>query len=321
MTITDDDLPGVNINAAATEAAEGDALSFTVTRDGSTHADLIVTLDVSETGALVPRANEGAQTVTILAADTSATFTVQTDADDATWAEHSTVTVTVADNAVHDPGTPFEAETEVKDDDFPAATAVLSVAPNPVSEGGGPVTATITVTTARDEMPHGDSPATLSLSTASDTASSPSDYASLSESGIAFAASAFTRVDDGRGAMRWQATVEHEIAITADDVVEEEEQFRVHLSRSPDDTPITIDSSSTPKTVTVNDAPAISTDSSLRALSLSEGKALRFRAETTGYSLPVHNTVERATVSATVNDAAASAVINPADADGVTEGH
>ena len=194
--------------------------------------------------------NKGQKTVTILANAASAELAVQTDADDAVWEEHSTVTVTVAANAAHDRGSPYAAETLVKDNDFPQATAVLAVSPNPVSEGGGKVVATITVTTERDEEPHGDSPATLTLSASDDTAISPTDYLFPEERDFGFAAAEFTRVDTG-GVMRYRAALDYDITITDDDDVEEEEQFEVHLTSSETPTPISLDPSSTPRIVVI----------------------------------------------------------------------
>ena len=312
--------PTVSISGATT-AAEGDLLTFTVTRNASPDETLTVTVDVSETEDLVPAANKGAgKTYTILANVASAEVTVQTAPADDTWDEHSTVKATVRANAAYTLGTGTEAETLVEDDDFPEAAAVLSADANPVSEGGGPVVATITVTTARDEMPHGDSPATLNLSTASDTASSPADYSSLSVTGIGFATSAFTHVDTGGGVMRWRAVVDREIAITDDADVEEQEQFRVHLGRSPADTPISIDTSSTPKIVVINDDDeAASSDATLSALTLS-GVTLAFDPATLSYTVSVGNDVDETTVTPTPNHAEASYAIKlngAADPDGV----
>ena len=81
--------PTVTISAGAATADEGDALDFTVTRAAVTADALTVTVDVSETGDLVPGAAEGSGPVTILANEASATLRLDTDPDDDTWEEHS----------------------------------------------------------------------------------------------------------------------------------------------------------------------------------------------------------------------------------------
>ena len=292
----------VSISRGAAEATEGDALSFTVTRDASPDEALTVTVNVTESGSLVATTNKGQKTVTILANAASAELTVQTDADDAVWEEHSTVTVTVAANAAHDRGSPYAAETLVKDNDFPQATAVLAVSPNPVSEGGGPVIATVTATTARDEMPHGEgSGEVLTVSTRSGTATATIDYASLSEP-LSFASSAFTRVDIGGGVMRYRSALSHEIAIVDDAIDEEGEQFTVELARSLSASALTVDASSTPRTVTITDNDA-SSNADLSGLTISPGTLMPgFTSGTTVYTASVGYGVTSVTVTPTVSD-------------------
>ena len=321
VTITDDDLPVVTINAAATEAAEGDLLSLTVTRDGSTHADLIVTVDVSEDGDLVSTANAGEQTVTILATDASATFTVQTDADDATWDEHSTVTVTVADNAVHHRGTPFEAETEVKDDDFPAATAVLSFdgGQSTVDEGGRlPVWLTVTVD-APNQQPH-QPQIERQLRVATEEASPLSavegtDYTAV-DALKTIDPGEFSQESDGR----WQWRNRSYINVTDDTDTEGAETFLVKMEAVTSDIglityeltpPIVLDPSTATLTATIaaSDAVTVSSDATLRGLSFSRIAGFRFVAGTETYRVTPLVNLSSTTVRAATTDPGASYIV------------
>ena len=155
----------VTIAADASMADEGDALSFTVTRSPSAADALTVKLDVSETGTFVPPGNEGMKTVTIPANTPSAKHTVRIVAGDEVWDAHSTVTVALVaeTDSPYTLGAANSASTEVKDNDFPTATAELAVNPNPAAEGAT-VTVTVTVTTNSDQMPHEDG-GTITLGT------------------------------------------------------------------------------------------------------------------------------------------------------------
>ena len=83
----------VSITAVtASPATEGAALVFRVSRSAAAADTLAVTVSVSEDGAMVADALEASSTVTIAANQTSADLTVQTDANDDVWEEHSTVT-------------------------------------------------------------------------------------------------------------------------------------------------------------------------------------------------------------------------------------
>ena len=166
----------VTIAADADEAGEGDALSFTVTRSPAAADALTVKLNVSETGTFVPPGNEGMKTVTIPANMPSAKHTVRIVAGDEVWDAHSTVTaaLVVETDSPYTLGAANSASTEVKDNDFPTATAVLAVNPNPAAEGGT-VTVTVTVTTNSDQMPHEDG-GTVSVATSDGSATQPGDY-------------------------------------------------------------------------------------------------------------------------------------------------
>ena len=118
--------PQVSVAAAAATAGEGDSLTFTVTRTPVAGDALTLTVNVSESGDLVPADSEGDRTVTIAANATETTLTVATGADDSDWEEHSTVSVTAPPSTGYTLGA-ATASTLVEDDDFPAATAALAV--------------------------------------------------------------------------------------------------------------------------------------------------------------------------------------------------
>ena len=76
---------------------------------------------------------------------------------------------------VHD--TKGSASILVKDDDFVASTAALSVSPDPVGEGAGKTVATVTVTTSSDKKPHGQ--VSIAVTTSDGTATSGADFTAL----------------------------------------------------------------------------------------------------------------------------------------------
>ena len=225
--------PTVSIVAGATTVDEGEGLTFTVSRGTAAADDLHVTLNVTETGGdMLAAGFEGEHTFTIEANRASVMGTLPTAGDD-DWEEHSTVTVTVAAKDHYTVAAPpaDAATVQVRDDDFPDATAELDVSPGSVTEGN-PVTATLTITTDRDEQPHKD-PGTVTFTTAdgtgADAATAPADYATLS-SAQAVAITDFTRVDIDGGVMRWRATKTAQITTVDDTVVENAETFTVSVA-------------------------------------------------------------------------------------------
>ncbi len=166
----------------------------------------------------------------------SATLTVQTVADDSDWDEHSTVTAALQADDAYTLGDPNSASTEVKDDDFPDATAKLSVTPNPVAEGGT-VTVTVTVTTKANELPHGDN-GTITISTTDGTATQPGDYESLSKAETLDAGDFAGKRLNGEN--RYVASYTATVDVKDDDDVEPNETFDVRLAKSMDATKITL---------------------------------------------------------------------------------
>ena len=302
--------PQVSIGAAAATAGEGDSLTFTVTRTPAAGDALTLTVNVSESGDLVPAAEEGDRTVTIAANATATTLTVATGADDSDWEEHSTVSVTAPPNAGYTLGA-ASASTLVEDDDFPAATAHLVVSPASVSEPGT-ARVTVSVTTQRNEMPHGPG-GTLTVVSSDVTASAGSDYDTYNQS-YALDAAGFSAITIG-GGRHWWREYSGTVTVREDTTQESAETFHLVLTKS-GAPKVTLALSTAAVTIPANDAPAASSDASLSALSLSSGTlSPGFTGATTSYAASVINSVSWTTVTATPNHAAASVLITPTDAD------
>ena len=127
VSVTVSPLPAVTIAAGTTPVTEGTAAGFTLSRAGSTTAELSVNVSVTETGSMVATANKGAQTVTFQTGQSTATLSVDTvgDSDDeADSVVTATVTASTASTATYQPGTPASAAVTVRDDDtgLPAVT-------------------------------------------------------------------------------------------------------------------------------------------------------------------------------------------------------
>ena len=294
--------PEVSISAEAAEIIEGSDALFAVRRVKAVSETLTVTVSVTESGTLVPDSEEGGRTVTIPSGATSTVLTVTTETDGDTWENHSTVTTTIAhDDAYIISTNSGSAETHVNDNDFPDASAALSVLPNPVAEGET-VTATITVITNADHHPHGGG-GVLELTSDNGTAQV-ADYGSLSQTSFPIAATDFSAVSIG-GATRYKAEYSATIATQEDGEVEIGENFSVAMSRS-DGSPANI-SLSQQSTVTVNIA---DNDSALGQLDLS-GITLspEFSRDTYSYTAQVEYTVTETTVAATTTHADSSSPI------------
>ena len=292
--------PKVNVSAETVMAGEGAVLSFTLERSPVTADALEVMIDVSETGDLVDPGNEGIKTVTIAANNATASHIVLTDSDDDVWDPHSVVTVTLQPGDDYMVGDAGSVQTEVRDNDFPQATAALTVNPNPVVEGE-PVTVSVTVTTDLDQQPHADG-GFIEVSTLDSTATSPQDYAFLRESFTIDAAHFSAATVSGNN--KYQATYAFMVSTVDDSMRENGETFTVQISKTNADM-ITLASPSS-VSVTVRE----STDASLSVLSLS-GATLSpiFDSGTEIYTADVGNSVSSTTVTAIPSDAGATAVI------------
>ena len=314
--------PVVSISADVAEVYEGRDVAFRVSRDTAVPEPLDVTVLVSETGSLIPDANEGSKVITIPSSATSTPLTVSTGLDDDTWEDHSTVTGMIASSDSYsvsaDAGT---ASAQVKDNEFPEATATLLVAPNPVAEGET-VTATVEVTTNSDQEPHG-AGGTLSLSAQPDTALT-ADFGRFGQTSFQIASADFTSltVDEAK---RYRANYTAAIVIADDSDTEAEEVFGVTIAKANAPNIVLPNPATTSVTIRANDS---STDPTLRSLNLSIGKLTpAFTSEATSYAASVRYAVEQVTVTTKTN--AGNSVVsfldtkdsNIVDADHDIEGH
>ena len=218
--------PQVSITAVtASPATEGAALVFRVSRAAAAADALVVTAGVSEDGAMVADALETSSTVTIAANQTSADLTVQTDADDEAWEEHSTVTASTQPGDLYVQVQPDMAQIEVRDDDFPGGFAFLGLNTT-VAEDAGRLDFKVQVETNGDTQPHRS--VTLTVASRSGTAASPGDFAPISET-FTFRVSDFVQRANGR----WRATISASTTIVDDAVHEPDEQFTLSLGATP----------------------------------------------------------------------------------------
>ncbi|MDE0159493.1 MAG: hypothetical protein OXN24_05505, partial [Candidatus Dadabacteria bacterium] len=145
ITVSDNDDPPLTVTVApktpATPVAEGTGAAFTVTVSAAPAAALTVHLAVEDAphADFVAPANEGNQTVTIAAGDTTAELIVPTTggSDESTDEPDGPVTVTVsADPGApprYAPGAPAAAQVTVTDDD--ATTSALAGSDAALAEG------------------------------------------------------------------------------------------------------------------------------------------------------------------------------------------
>ena len=205
----------------------------------------------------MPPVNEGMKTVTIPANTPSAKHTVRIVAGDEVWDAHSTVTAALVaeTDSPYTLGAANSASTEVKDDDFPTATAELAVNPNPAAEGAT-VTVTVTVTTNSNQMPHEDG-GTVTLSTTDGSAAQTADYGALSETTLTLAQGDFSAVTVG-GNSRYRAAYTATVSIVDDTTQEDDETFSVTMARGSDlDDRVTLGTpTSRSITISANDAPS-----------------------------------------------------------------
>ena len=250
--------PTVTIAAATGSVNEGDEVAFVVTRSASAADALAVSVEVSETGDMIASGNEVAHSVTIPAGDTSMRLAIPSLPDDA-WEDHSTVSAQVRSSTDYITGSAGEAQHTVSDDDFPEASAVLTVSSDSVDENQS-VTATVTVITARAEEPNEDA-GTLQLGTSDGpdpdgagdgaAATAGQDYRAIASAAglLRFERGDFVAGDgtNGCAARTYCASKDVTISTLDDDQSEAVERFTLSLAAvttgaSPTDSNIGIDS-------------------------------------------------------------------------------
>ena len=227
--------PTVSVRALTTGAAtEGDKIKFEVERSESAGDALAVKYTLDEVGVsagvgpgdmLTESQEKTTHSVTIAANETKATAEVPTSSD-STWENHSKIELDIADDdsyTVDD--TKDSASILVKDDEFVASVAVLTISPNPVEETAGKVVATVTVTTEEDKKPHGQ--VSIPVTTSDGTAKAREDYTAVNSS-LVFKEEDFDEVEeDGDTLYRDSKTLE--IPILDDSLDEDDETFNVEM--------------------------------------------------------------------------------------------
>ena len=298
--------PQVRISSSPVDVSESAEVVFTVSRNAAVSDILEVMVDVEETNMLTSDANEGTVIITIPAQATSTTLAVATDTDDDMWEEHSILTASISPGAAYDIEVgQGSAQVHIEDDDFPTATAVLTVSPDPVVEGGT-LTATLTITTTADEYPHGGG-GTLVLSTSGVTAQT-TDYGSLSQSSFVVAAADFSSVTVNV-AVHYQAVYTATITIAEDSDAEVDETFEITVGKNSDASQISLTAGDT-ALVTIS-ASDLSVDATLTSLVLSEETlSPSFASNTTSYAASVGYGVEKVTLTPTLSDSNASVSID-----------
>ena len=128
--ILDDDIPVVTVSADAATVTEGADAAFTLARAGDRSAALVVPVTVTDAGSVL--AGTPPASVSFSAGDATAALRLGTDDDEADEPD-TAVTLTLADGADHDLGTPSEAVVTVRDDDLPEVSIAAAAA---VPEGG-----------------------------------------------------------------------------------------------------------------------------------------------------------------------------------------
>ena len=302
--------PEVSISSKVAEVSESTELVFTLVRNAQVSSGLQVRVDIGESGAMVAAIEEGSRAVTIPPNSTSTFITISTEHDDEAWEHHSTVNATISSSSTYTiKQGAGRAEALVKDDDFPEASATLSVNTPRVSEGENS-TLSITVTTTHDQEPHGPG-GTLTLTPTGGTAMA-EDYGSLSQSAFSIVPSDFGRVDIGDGRMAYRAVYSATVETTDDSVSEPDETIVFRLAKGANTGKISIENPATATlTIPANDA---SSDASLSGLDVSDATlSTPFAANAMRYATSVSYSMEQVTLEYSKSDSGSE--ITALDAD------
>ena len=320
--------PTVSVRALTIDTAiEGDSLVFEVVRSAAAGDALAVKFTLDEIGAgtgvdpgdVLPDSQEEITHSVTIAADKIAVTVEIATISDAVWENHSKIQVEIADDdtyTVH--GEEDSASVLVRDDEFVAAEAALSVAPNPVGEGAGKTVATVTVTTSGERVPHG--LVMIPITTSAGTATMGSDFTTLDAS-LEFVEGDFSGVEV-EGSSRFRASKSVDVVILQDSLGEEDETFVVALG-TPSDTLVTLDADSKSNSVAITDdePPA------LTGLSVSDGTLTpAFSSSGLSYTVPdVAYGTHLATINVTPGPGVGVSFLDASDndyedLDGMTDG-
>ena len=250
--------PSVSIRTLTSDpATEGDLLRFEVERSEAAGDVLEVRVGMDELdviddqghGDILPDAIENTSPLREIEPNqTTAVFTVET-AGDIVWEKHSIVEMKIKPEDWYNIDIDGATSTiVVEDDDIPESEAVLTVSPNPVNESAGQSTATITVTTDYDQMPHGQF--SIPITTSDGSAKVGEDYAELNDN-LVFAGGDFSAIQIN-GDTFYRAAKNVGMAIVQDNVEEEAETFSVVMGL-PSQSIVGVDSDTRIVSVTIDD--------------------------------------------------------------------
>ena len=250
--------PSVSIRTLTSDpATEGDLLRFEVERSEAAGDVLEVRVGMDELdviddqghGDILPDAIENTSPLREIEPNqTTAVFTVET-AGDIVWEKHSIVEMKIKPEDWYSIDIDGATSTiVVEDDDIPESEAVLTVSPNPVNESAGQSTATITVTTDYDQMPHGQF--SIPITTSDGSAKVGEDYAELNDN-LVFAGGDFSAIQIN-GDTFYRAAKNVGMAIVQDNVEEEAETLSVVMGL-PSQSIVGVDSDTRIVSVTIDD--------------------------------------------------------------------
>ena len=274
--------PTATIAAGTSPVTEGADASFTVRLDKAAKDALSVAVSVTETGQML---SGTASSVAIAVGDTTATLNLGT-VDDSVVEDASSVTVVLGSGDGYAVGTTDSAEVSVANDD--AATFAVAALPVRIDEGGA---ATLTVSIANGVTFTADQAVTLTVSGTATADDYTLDATTLTLPAGAGAVSAtLTATDDGA------EEPDETVTVTA-----------VHGGTEIGTATVTIPA---------NDP--LSTDATVKALTLSGLDIGTFDPATTLYTATAAEPVAQTTVTVTPNDADATVTIT--DPSGSTAG-
>ena len=133
ITVRDDDLPVVTIEADSEGVHESYNADFTLTREGWRGVSLTVNVSVTRTGALFPSADPP-PTVTFAVGSATTSLSVPTQGD-TTLEDHGSVAVSIADGDEYEAGEPASATVSVADDDRRGVAVAIAYDTSVVDEG------------------------------------------------------------------------------------------------------------------------------------------------------------------------------------------
>ena len=221
--------------------------------------------------------------ITSRAEEATVTIEVETNGD-SVWEGHSKIEMSiVADELYTIKASAGSAAIVVQDDEFPASTGILTVSPNPVGEGAGSATTSVTVTTTEDRKPHGE--AFVAVVTSDDTAEAGSDYTGVDTS-VKFTEADFSSVTVDENTM-YRATKTVDVTITQDTDDETDETFNI-IASTEMGSPISVgaDDSTVSVTITDDDEPPTPAPT-LTSLSVSAGTLTpAFSPDIRSYAVP-----------------------------------